>query len=139
MNLKNNYLFKKNSWSVTKHKNFNIYNVVFFNKIKKNTCRHHYFTPGYQKSWWYDLQFLKYGAWQTEISNCGSFLALLPLNPSPPKKNRILNKWKKLLEISLFYTCVPKIMIIWCTVPEIHCGTDRIFCHFGPFFTLLLS
>ena len=24
-----------------------------------------------------------------------------------------------------FYTCVPKIMIRWCTVPEIWCATDR--------------
>ena len=28
------------------------------------------------------------------------------------------------LEISSFYTCVPKIMIRWCTVPEIWCGMD---------------
>ena len=27
--------------------------------------------------------------------------------------------------------------IIWCMVPEIPSVTDRIFCHFGPFFTLL--
>ena len=45
-------------------------------------------------------------------------------------------KWKNLLEISLFYTCVPKITIIWCMVPEIQSETGRIFCHFGPFFAL---
>ena len=33
-------------------------------------------------------------------------------------------KWKKPLEISSFYICVPKIMIRWCTVPEIWCATD---------------
>ena len=27
--------------------------------------------------------------------------------------------------------------IIWCMVPEIWSVTDRIFCHFGPFFALL--
>ena len=27
-----------------------------------------------------------------------------------------------------------KIKIIWCTVPEIQSETDRIFCHFDPFF-----
>ena len=27
--------------------------------------------------------------------------------------------------------------IIWCTVPEIWTATDRIFCHFGPFFAVL--
>ena len=26
--------------------------------------------------------------------------------------------------------------IIWCMVPEIWSATDRIFCHFGPFFAL---
>ena len=40
-----------------------------------------------------------------------------------------------MLEISSFYTCVPKIKVIWSMVPEIQSGTD-IFCHFGPFFAL---
>ena len=38
-----------------------------------------------------------------------------------------------MLEISSFYTCGPKIKIIWFMVPEIQSGTD-IFCYFGPFF-----
>ena len=51
MNLKNNYLLKKLlKWANKKCKNFNIYNVVFKKKIKKNTSRYHYFTPVYQKS-----------------------------------------------------------------------------------------
>ena len=37
---------------------------------------------------------------------------------------KISKKWKKHLEIS-FYTCVPKIVIRWCTLPEIWCATDR--------------
>ena len=46
----------------------------------------------------------------------GYFLPLyLPNNP----KNQNLKKWKKHLEISLFYNSVPKIMIICYTVPEI--------------------
>ena len=32
-----------------------------------------------------------------------------------------------MLDISLFYTCVPKITIIWCTVPEMQSETDNIF------------
>ena len=28
-------------------------------------------------------------------------------------------------------------MITWCTAPEIRSATDRIICHFGPFFALL--
>ena len=49
---------------------------------------------------------------------------------------RLLKKWKKLLEISSFYTCVPKTTIMWGTVPEIRSETE-FFCHFGPFFALL--
>ena len=30
-----------------------------------------------------------------------------------------ISEWKNLQEISQFYKCVPKIMIRWCTVPEI--------------------
>ena len=42
-----------------------------------------------------------------------------------------------MLEISSFYTCVPKLTIIWCMVPEMWSVIDRIFCHYGPFFPLL--
>ena len=50
------------------------------------------------------------------------FALLLPHSP----KNHFLKKNdKKTLEISLFYTCVPKIMIRWCTVPEIWHAMDR--------------
>ena len=37
---------------------------------------------------------------------------------------KILKKWKNHSEIS-FYICVPKIIIRWCTVPEIQCATDE--------------
>ena len=49
-----------------------------------------------------------------------------------------MEKWKKILEISLF---VPKITIIWCTVSQIWCETDRVFvildnfCPFTPLTT----
>ena len=67
----------------------------------------------------------------------GLFFALLP--PNSPK-NQNLKKWKKLLEKSSFYTSVPKIMIIYHTVPEIWHVTDdvivfsfwAIFCPFTP-------
>ena len=36
-----------------------------------------------------------------------------------------MKKNEKHLEISSFYTCIPKILIIWCTVPEICCMRDR--------------
>ena len=44
--------------------------------------------------------------------------------PSDPKKQNF-KKIKKLLEISSFYPCVPKIMIIWYMVPEKWCVTDK--------------
>ena len=54
-----------------------------------------------------------------------------------PEKSKFWKNEKKknFLEISSSYTCVPKITIIWGTVPEIQ--SDRIFCHFGSFLTLL--
>ena len=53
------------------------------------------------------------------IFHLGLFFALL-LAP----KMKISKKWKKRLEISSFYTCVPKIMIRWCTVSEKWCTTN---------------
>ena len=141
----------------------------------------------YQKPWWYDLQFLRYRAWLTEIGHFGSSFAFLP--PLKPEKSEFWKKWKKLLEISSFYTCtknhnhmrygswdtawdrhkflsflpfyppnnpenqilekwktsrmssfytcVPKITIIWCMLPKAWSATHIIFCHFGSFFALL--
>ena len=49
-----------------------------------------------------------------------------------------LKNWKNCLEISSFYISVPKIMMIWHTVPEIWCVKDVIvISHFGLFFSLL--
>ena len=49
------------------------------------------------------------------IFHFGLFFALYPL----------FKKWKtKCLDISYFYTWAPKIMIRWCTVPEIWCTMD---------------
>ena len=54
--------------------------------------------------------------------------------PKQPKKSKLKNKTKKkkrknkdkeCLEISWFYTFLPKIMIRWCTVSEIWCMTDE--------------
>ena len=64
-----------------------------------------------------------------------SFWHLL-MNFEKPKKSEFWKNEKKLLEISSFYTCVPKTTIMWGTVPEIRSETE-FFCHFGPFFALL--
>ena len=76
---------------------------------------------------------MNYSSWEIE-QNTLSLVILghfLPFYPLKNPKNQNFEKWKKLLEISSFYT------IIWCTVPEIWSETDRIFCHFGPFSALL--
>ena len=47
-----------------------------------------------------------------------------PFTPLTTQKIKILKKWKE-LEILSFYTCIPKIIITWCTVPEIWCMRYR--------------
>ena len=75
------------------------------------------------------------GAWQNILPFCVIFC---PFSPLATQKIKILKKWKKkCLKILTFYTCAPKVTIIWCTVPEIWRVTDKIFCHFGSFFALL--
>ena len=49
-----------------------------------------------------------------------------------------MKKWKKIAADIILHTCT-KNHNIWCTVPEIRNESDRIFCHFGPFFALLTS
>ena len=72
---------------------------------------------------------MMYGSWDTEwdgqnFCHFGPFFAILPGK-------------SKFWEMLSFYTCVPKIMVIWCMLPEIWSATDRIFCYFGRFFALL--
>ena len=88
-------------WANKECKNFNIYNVVFFKQNKEKHLEI-YFTPVYQKSWWYGPQFLRYRTWQTKIGNFGTFFALL--TPLKPWKIRISKKGKNLPEISSFHT-----------------------------------
>ena len=57
-----------------------------------------------------------------------------PFTPLTAQKIKILKKWKKHLEISSFYTSVPKIMIICYTVPEIWYVTDVIVIFYFGFF-----
>ena len=40
-------------------------------------------------------------------------------------KNQNFKKMKKMPGDIIFYACVPKIKIRWCTVPEIWCSTDE--------------
>ena len=71
---------------------------------------------------------MMYDSWDMVHDRCNcyfSFWAIVcPFTQLTAQKIKILKKWKKLLEISSFYICVPKIMIGWCMVPEIYCATD---------------
>ena len=60
------------------------------------------------------------------------FSFYLPNNP----ENQDFEKVKKSLEMSSFYTCVPKVTIISYMLPEIWSAANKIFCRCGPFFAL---
>ena len=104
---------------------------VIFYQNGKNAWRYHHFTQMYQKSWSYATLFLRYNVYRMFFfSNLDYFLPFYtpkpPLPPpapaNDPKNQKFLKIWKKPLEISSFDTRVPKIMITWCTVPEIWFG-----------------
>ena len=71
---------------------------------------------------------MMHSSWDMVHDRCNcyfSFWAIFCLfTPIKAQKIKTLKKWKKQLEISLFYICAPKIVIRWCTVPEICCATD---------------
>ena len=68
---------------------------------------------------------------------CLSFWAIFcTFTPLTTRKIKILKKWKKHLDMSSFYTCMSKITIIWCMLPEIWSVTDKIFVILG-YFSLL--
>ena len=79
-----------------------------------------------------------YCSWDMVCDRCNCYILFwaifCPFTPLTAQKIKISKKWKKLLKISSFYICVPKIIIRWCAVPEIWCMMDVIIFHFGPFF-----
>ena len=108
---------------------------------KKNTWRYHYFTPVYQKSKWYHLQFLRYRTWQTEIGNFKYFFAFLP--PYKRKKSKFQKNKKneqtkkKCCWYHHFIHVYQKSESYDVRFLRTRSETDRIFCLFGPFFALL--
>ena len=78
------------------------------------------------------------GSWDTEWNT--EFLVIFghfwpfypPSSPMTTWKIKILKNWKKHLEISSFYTCVPK--MIWCILLEVwnFFSFSNIFCPFAP-------
>ena len=76
---------------------------------------------------------MMYGSWdmKRDTYNFLSFWTVFtffchfcPFYPSSPK-NQNFKKWKNCPEILSLYIYVSKIMIRWCTFPEIWCMTDR--------------
>ena len=69
-----------------------------------------------------------YCSWDRACDRCNcdfSFWAIFcTFTPLTAQKIKILKKWKKYLEISSFYICVPKIIIRSYAVPEIWCTTE---------------
>ena len=128
MNLKNNYLLN-NCWSgPIKNVRFLILEMQFFKNIKKHLKISLFYTCVPKILIWCTvLKILS-----NTDGSCLSFYTLLKT-----KKINILKKWKKHLKMSTLYTCIPKIRIIWCILPEIWSMTE-FFCHFAPSFALLL-
>ena len=62
---------------------------------------------------------------------------ILPFYPLKPTKIKIFKNEKISWRYHHFTHVHQKITIMWCMVPEIWSATDRIFCHYGPFFALL--
>ena len=111
MKLKNNYLLRKLlKWANKKCKNFKINKVVFFLKNKENVL--HLCTK--------NLDDIIYNSWdighdRLKLVILGHFLPFYQLKTW---KSRILKKWKNLLQMSSFYTCVPKTTIVWAGWPS---------------------
>ena len=83
-----------------------------------------------------------YCSWGMACDRCNCYFSFWTIFCpfTPLTAHKISKKWKKHLEISSFYTIVPKIMIIGYTVPEVWHVTDvivifsvwAIFCPFTP-------
>ena len=77
-----------------------------------------------------------YCSWDMVHDRCNCYFSFwtifCPFTLLTARKMKISKKWKKILEVSSFYTSVPKIIIIWYTVPEIWRMTDvPVIFHFG--------
>ena len=58
------------------------------------------------------------------IFHLGCFLPYC--TPNSPKKSKFKKKInKKAPGDIIIYTCIPKLLITWCTFPEVRCATDR--------------
>ena len=58
-----------------------------------------------------------YYSWDMVSDRCNCYFSF------SAQKMKISKKWKKKLRDIIILPCVPKIMIRWCSVPEIWCAT----------------
>ena len=79
---------------------------------------------------------IMHGSWDLEHKRL-IFLLFLPFYPLKSWKIKILKKWKKHLEISSFYTFVPKIRSKDVCFRRYGMWQTQFYCHFGQFFALL--
>ena len=112
-----------------------------FKKNEKNAWRYYHFTQVYQKSWSYAMLYCSWGMTRDGLLFfiLSYFFCPFTLLPLTVRKIKIKKKmWEKNLDMSSFYTSVPKIMIVCYTVPEIWRMMDAIaIFYFGLFFALL--
>ena len=103
-------------------------------KNEKSIWRCHHFKLVQQK---HDQIMYAYSDMECNRHNFCHFRPSLAFTQLLTPKIKIWKKCKKYLQMLSFYTCTPKIKIIWCMVPQISSTTNRIFCHSGLFFALL--
>ena len=68
-----------------------------------------------------------------------SWIIFCPFIPIINQKIKVLEKWKKTPGNIIILHFLPRMIIIWCMVPDISSSTGKLFSHFGPFFVLLLK
>ena len=104
-----------------------------FWKNEQHSWRYYHFTNTCHKWQSHDVWFLRYEMQQTE------FLIILdhflPFYSPNNLKNQNFEKLRKIPgDIIISHMCTINNNHIWYIVPEIWSVTERIFCHFGPFF-----
>ena len=100
-----------------------------FWKNEKRAWRY-YFTLLYHKWPSRDAWFSIYEVQQNFLSFC---IIFSPFTPLATQKTKTLKNWKKDLEISSFYICLPQMTVTWCMVPQIWSTIDRILANFLPY------
>ena len=100
-------------------------------KIKKNTCRYHY----------QNLDDVIYSSWDIEKNILKLVILghLCPFTPKKPQKSKFWKIKKFAGDIIILHICTKNPNHMMYGFSETEWDTSRIFCHFGPFFTLSAS